>query len=858
MDKLVLIDGNSLINRAFYATPPLSDKSGRPTNAVFGFINMLIKMIGDLSPKYILVAFDRKEPTFRHNMYSDYKGTRKPMPEDLRPQIPLLKEVLTAMGISIYDQVGVEADDIIGTLSKRYKGQTIIITGDKDSFQLVDETTSVYFTKRGISDIDEYNNLNFFEKTGIYPSQVIELKACMGDSSDNIPGIVGVGEKTAHNLIEKYKTLDGVYENLQDFKGKLLEKITNGKEVSYLSRKLATINTLVEIPIQIESMTYSFPFNDSVKRFFTELDFRGFLKRAELFIADEKAIKESDEIIEVISVVDSEIVKKLLQNDDLTIVIDDNINVYCGDYKEYILKIKKTFFDEGFEYDDALNALKPYFENPNKRLICYSRKKMAKQLSEFDIELNCFGEDVDLERYLVEFSGKEETIYETLYYFNLDEKTPAYSLNKLNSKLLLEIENQNLTKLYKEVELPLASVLYDMEKTGFKVDLQVLDKIGEEYKKILDDVAKKINDLVDEPFNVNSPKQLSYVLFEKLGLKKTKKNKTGGYSTNAEALEEIQDEHPIIPLILRHRTIQKLVSTYIDGLRPLVDEKTGLVHTNFNQTLTQTGRLSSKEPNLQNIPVREDEGKILRKMFIPSGSDRVLIDADYSQIELRLLAHFSKSQILIDAYNNEEDIHSITASQVFGVPLKDVTSTMRRNAKAVNFGIIYGISEYGLAKNLKIKPKEASEYIKKYFEMYPSVKEYMDANVDFAKKNGYVSTVLGRKRYIKEINSPNYNLRSFGERAAMNMPLQGSSADIIKIAMVNVYNRLKKECPETKLIMQVHDELILDAPISQKDLAGKILKEEMENAIKLSVPLTVEVNFGENWYEAKWQIKFTP
>ncbi len=849
MNKLVLIDGNSLINRAFYATPPLTDKSGRPTNAVFGFVNMLIKVIGDINPKYILVAFDRKEPTFRHNMYAEYKGTRKPMPEDLRPQIPLLKEVLTAMGISIYDQPGIEADDIIGTLSKRYKGETVIITGDKDSFQLVDETTSVYFTKRGISDIDILNNDNFLEKTGINPCQVIELKACMGDSSDNIPGIIGVGEKTAHNLIETYKTLDGVYQNLQDFKGKLLEKLETGKDLAYLSRKLATINTLVEIPLQIESMTYEFPFSDSVKRIFTDLDFRGFLKRSEIF-SENTSVSEQPQSVEVVNVTTPEIIENLIKKDELTIVIGDNINVY-SDGKEYLLKIKETFFDEGFEFDEGVLLLKPFFENKDKKLICYSRKKMAKTLLEYDISLNAKGDDVDILRYLVDFSGREETLKDTLYYYNLDEKTPAYSLYTLNAKFNKDLESEGLTKLYKDIELPLSSVLFDMEKTGFKVDAFVLDAIGNEYKEVLADIEKQINDLIGEPFNVNSPKQISYILFEKLNLTKTKKNKTGGYSTNAEALEEIQDEHPIIPLILRHRTIQKLVSTYIDGLKPLINKQTGKVHTSFNQTLTQTGRLSSKEPNLQNIPVREEEGKILRKIFIPSGEDRVLIDADYSQIELRLLAHFSKSQILIDAYNNGEDIHSVTASQVFEVPLNEVTSAMRRNAKAVNFGIIYGISEYGLAKNLKIKPKEASEYIKKYFETYSNVKNFMDSNVEFARQNGYVSTALGRKRVIKEINSPNYNLRSFGERAAMNMPLQGTSADIIKIAMVNVYNRLKKECPDAKLIMQVHDELILDAPISKQELAGKILKEEMENALKLSVPLTVEVCYGKNWYEAK-------
>ena len=427
MNKLVLIDGNSLINRAFYATPPLTDKNGRPTNAVFGFVNMLIKVIGDINPKYILVAFDRKEPTFRHNMYAEYKGTRKPMPEDLRPQIPLLKEVLTAMGISIYDQPGIEADDIIGTLSKRYKGETVIITGDKDSFQLVDETTSVYFTKRGISDIDILNNDNFLEKTGINPSQVIELKACMGDNSDNIPGIIGVGEKTAHNLIETYKTLDGVYENLQDFKGKLLEKIVNGKDLAYLSRKLATINTLVEIPLKIEEMIYEFPFGDTVKRIFTDLDFRGFLKRSDIF-SEELTVAEKPQSVEIENIVSAEFVEKLIDNNELTVVIGDNINIYAGDNKEYVLKIKETFFDEGFEFDEGVLLLKPFFENKNKKLICYSRKKLAKTLLEYDISLNAGGDDVDILRYLVDFSGREETINDTLYYYNLNEKTPAYSL----------------------------------------------------------------------------------------------------------------------------------------------------------------------------------------------------------------------------------------------------------------------------------------------------------------------------------------------------------------------------------------------------------------------------------------------
>lgn len=851
MNKLVLIDGNSVINRAFYATPPLSDSKGQPTNAVYGFVNMLIKLIGELSPKYMVVAFDRKEPTFRHTMYTEYKGTRKPMPDDLRPQIPLLKEVLTTMGIAIYDKAGFEADDIIGTLAKRYAEETIIITGDKDSFQLVDETTSVYFTRRGISDIDVYNNANFKEKTGIEPIQIIDLKSCMGDSSDNIPGIVGVGEKTALNLVQTYGSLENVYNNLQDFKGKTLEKIENGKDLAFLSKKLATINTNVDIDLVIEDSVVPFPFNEGVKRIFTDLEFRGFLKRKDIFLEQSDNSNSEDIDVQIIEVKSKSEIESLLKSSRLSIVIDKNIHLYSEGDKEYKLNIKETFFDEGFSFDEGILCLKDFFENENNTAILYSRKKTASVIKEYGVEIKCKTEDVDILRYLVEFSGREETLEETIYYFNENTKTLAYSLNKLSIRFLGEIKNQNLEKLYYEVELPLSSVLTEMEKFGFKIDVAELDRLGNSYKAELESLRLKINEMVGENLNVNSPKQLSSVLFEKLGLKRGKKNKSGSYSTNAEALEEIINEHPVVPLILRYRTISKLNSTYIEGLKPLIDKKTGLVHTWFNQTLTQTGRLSSKEPNLQNIPVRDDEGKELRKLFVSRSEDRVLIDADYSQIELRLLAHFSGSKELIKAYTDGEDIHSITASQVFGVDLNSVTSQMRRSAKAVNFGIIYGISEYGLSKNLKISPREASQYIKKYFETYPSVKEYMEQNVKFARENGYVTTLLGRRRVIKEINSPNYNLRSFGERAAMNMPLQGSSADIIKIAMVNVYNKLKESCPNSYLILQVHDELIIDAPKAEMQKAKEILINEMENAVKLLVPLTVEAEVGASWFDAK-------
>ncbi len=850
MSKLVLIDGNSLINRAFYATPPLTNKDGVSTNAVYGFINMLLKVINDVKPNHILVAFDRREPTFRHKMYAEYKGTRKPSPEDLRPQIPLLKDVLTKMGIKIYDKAGFEADDIIGTFAKKYSGETIIITGDKDSFQLVDEKTTVYFTRRGITDIDILDNANFKQKTGILPSQVTDLKACMGDSSDNIPGIVGVGEKTAHNLIEIYSNIENIYNNLGDFKGKLLEKIVNGKDLCFLSKVLATIDVNVDIELTENDLTYTYPLNDNAKRVFAELEFRGFLKRTEIFSTEEepKIVNETATIVEITP---SNYNEDLLKSNQLTIVIDSGVNFYNGDGNEYQFKIKEMFFDEGFLLSDAIKLFKNYFENKNNKVICFGAKKLAYTLKEFDISFNAQSEDVDILRYLIDFSGKEESLKDTLYYYELDEKTPAYSLNKLFDRFIKKVNEEDLNRLYYDVELPLWRVLFDMESQGFKIDLVELENLSKTYKEELDGLSKQIKTLAGEDFNINSPKQLGYILYEKLALGKGKKTKSGSMSTNAEQLENLAQTHEIVPLIIRYRQIQKLYSTYIEGFKPLIDKNTGIVHTVFNQTLTQTGRLSSKEPNLQNIPVRDDEGKVLRKLFIAKGEDNVLIDADYSQIELRLLAHFSKSDELIKAYHENKDIHSITASQVFDVPLNEVTSKMRSSSKAVNFGIIYGISEYGLAKNLKISPQDAKNYINRYYESYPKVKEYMKSNVEFARKNGYVSTILNRKRHIKEINSSNFNLRSFGERAAMNMPLQGSSADIIKIAMVNVYNRLKNENLKAKLILQVHDELIIDCPLCEVEIAKRILIEEMQNAVQLKVPLLVEANVGKTWFEAK-------
>jgi len=848
MEKLILIDGNSLINRAFYATPPMSNAKGVPTNAVLGFVNMLVKLVSDEKPDYMLVAFDRKEPTFRHEIYADYKGTRKPMPDDLRPQIPLLKEVLDAMNIAHFDSPGLEADDIIGTLSKRFDVQTVVVTGDRDSFQLVDGTTSVYYTKRGITDIDVLTEGNFVEKLGYTPLQVVEMKALMGDKSDNIPGIPGVGEKTALDLITRFASVEGIYDNLSDISGKLKEKIEANKEICLLSKKLATINTSAAVGVELKDIKFKFPFPSALKRMFVELEFRSLLKKDSLFSEAEDesvAVGEEPQVIQVTSV--DQILPLFKKR--VAVHIGDDISL-CSGGAEYKISIKQSFFDEGFMYDEAVRMLAPLFENKDAHVILFSRKKTEHALAEFGVKLHAFADDVSLKKYIADFTGKEESLDDLILYYNLPAKFYAHALFVLDGMLSNILKENGQELLYTDIELPLAKVLYQMETTGFKVDEDILDELNKKYRAILADLTAKIHELAGEKFNINSPKQLGVILFDKLQLNSGKKKKAN-YSTSAEVLEEIYDDHEIVPLILQYRRISKLNSTYVEGFRPMIDKKTGLIHTVFNQTLTSTGRLSSKEPNLQNLPVRDEEGREIRRFFVPSDGDHVLVGADYSQIELRLLAHFSGSEMLIDAYKRDEDIHSLTASQVFGVALSDVTKDMRRKAKAVNFGIIYGISEYGLAKNVKTSPREARDYISRYFQSYPSVKEYMDANVDFARKNGYVSTLCGRKRFIRDINSPNYNLRSFSERAAMNMPLQGSSADIIKIAMIRVAARLERENLKSRLILQVHDELVVDALISEKSQVERILKEEMEGAASLNVPLVVDVYSGKNLSEAK-------
>lgn len=849
MDKLVLIDGNSLLNRAFYATPVFTTKDGQPTNAIFGFTKLLLKILSDLKPKYIVVAFDLKAPTFRHRMYDGYKATRKPMPDELAAQVEPLKNLLAEMGIAMCAKEGIEADDVIGTLSNKCEAHSYIYTGDRDSYQLVDQKTDIYFTKRGVSDLLKLNAENFKEVVGLEPAQIVDLKALMGDKSDNIPGVPGIGEKTAQGLIEKYGSIDGIYDNIDELKGAVKDKLLNGKDMAYLSYKLALIDRNCDVEVDLNNCLAPGKFSTGVRKIFAELEFKS-LMREDLFeggVAEVHAEVEYPPLEKVKDI--SAIVAAAKSGGRFAVELRDEgyAHIFFGG-TEYELTLSEGLIVEWLTRDDYIAAIAAIFSNPSNIVVMFDCKTAMHLLSGFGIEVRCDCDDLSLAEYLCGDAPSDGL--KALCEANmLNPEFGAFATQKLFDEYNLRLAETDCIKLYNEIEKPLIKVLFDMETSGVRVSGDELNALGAQYRRMVDELAEEIYGECGTRFNINSPSQLGEVLFEKLGLKSGKKGKNGKYSTNAEVLENLADEHPVAGKVLKYRFYQKLLSTYIDGLRPFID-RSGLVHTTYNQTITATGRLSSTNPNLQNIPIREEEGRELRKVFVPREGN-VFIDADYSQIELRLLAHFSGCKELVEAYNEGRDIHSITASQVFGVPVEDVTPHMRRDAKAVNFGIIYGISEFGLARNLKIPMKTAKEYIERYFSTYSAVKDYMNSNVEFARKNGYVSTLTGRRRSIPEIKSPNANIRQFGERAAMNMPLQGSSADIIKIAMNNVHARLAAEGLKTRLILQVHDELVLDAPKEEAQRAAEILKYEMEHAVKLSVPLTVDVHSGKNWYDAK-------
>lgn len=825
MKKLFIIDGNSLINRAFYALPLLSN-GGVFSNAVFGFVNCLLKLIVDDKPDYLVVAFDHARKTFRNEIFSDYKGNRKGTPEELKSQFPLLKEILQEMHITCIEKEGIEADDIIGTITKKSDVQNIIITGDRDSLQLINKNTNVWLTQRGITDIKEVNLENIKELYSLSPSQVIEYKALAGDKSDNIPGVSGIGEKTALSLISTYGNINEIYHNVQDLTKGLKEKLENGREMCYISKELATIKTDCEFDFNLNNCTFDFPFSLKVKELFKKYNFNALLKR-DIFQSAQKSILE---------VINS--ATKMRE-----IFKDFNANYFCFDFKNkflfafngkaYVIEKEISLFDsDPVDISEFLENVTKIINNKNILKITSDIKEHLDMLKLENIE-NIF--DIKLANYLLLGGGKSEQEIE------IGEFYQTY-LNQMQ-----ELNKKEMTTLYYDIELPLVFVLYNMEKEGFKIDKKILNALAEDYKRELIVIEREIlNYSINPNLNIKSSKQLSSFLFEELGLS-DKGNKK--HSTNVEVLNELVNHHPVIPLILRYRKVQKLHSTYVEPYQKLT-EQSPLIYTIFNQMTTATGRLSSSEPNLQNIPVRDEEGKYLRKLFVSRFENGKIISADYNQIELRLMANFSKDTNLVADYSMGADIHRATASQIFGVPLNKVSDTQRRLAKAVNFGIIYGISAFGLSKSIEVSVKEAQNYIDIYFQKYPKVKEYLDGQINFAKQYGYVKTLYNRIRFVPEVNASGMQ-KTFGERVAMNMPLQGSASDIIKIAMIRVYNAIKNKGLKSKLILQIHDELIVDCSSGEEEIVQQILKEEMQNVYNSLVPLLVEVGMGETWFETK-------
>ena len=829
-DKFLIVDGNSLAYRAYYAMPFLTSPEGTNTGAVFGFFNMLLKAIEDNTPNYIAVAFDFSKHTFRTEIFKDYKGTRQETPPELREQFPIIKELLKKLKIAVFEMENIEADDIIGTLAKSSKTtKNLILSGDRDLLQLIDTNTEVLLTKHGTTSTKSMMLESLKEEMHITPSQVVDLKALMGDNSDNIPGVKGVGPKTAQDLIEAYGTLENVYKHIDELKGSLKEKLIKDKEMAFLSYTLAKIKTDVELDFKLENLKLHYPFDVSIKEDFKRFGFGMFLKRniyAEVKEVEEKSQSKNIEIDSL----------EILENLELsnTFAFNFNGNIEFSTNSDTIYTLKKNFdlFSKSIETNDVILKLKNVLEDDSILKLTSDLKQELHLLKNLGIEVkNVF--DLKLGAYLI--GGSKNITTSTNTYFELYEDIKT------------KLKNLDLEKLYYNIELPLLYVLYDMESAGFKINSKELLELSDKYTKELSELENSIQELAGEQFNVKSPKQLASILFDKLGLKAKffhKKN-----STNIDVLNELASEHPIVPLIIRYRKIQKLHSTYIEPYIELVKNSGDIIHTVFNQTLTATGRLSSSEPNLQNIPVRDDEGKLVRKLFISRFDGGNIISADYNQIELRLLAHYSGDEKLVNAYKENKDIHTLTASQVFGVPESEVTPIQRRSAKAVNFGIIYGISDFGLSQNANLSRKEAKLYIEKYFATYPSVKEYMDSNVKFARENGYIKTIMGRIRRIPEINSNVYQTRQFGERVAMNMPLQGSASDIIKMAMIKVEEALKNL--KSKLILQIHDELIVDTCPGEESTAKQILKDCMENVVTLKVPLPVDINVGKTWFDCK-------
>nr|WP_302656574.1 DNA polymerase I [uncultured Agathobaculum sp.] len=876
--KIMVIDGNSILNRAYFGIRNLSNHEGTPTNAVYGFLSTLFKQEDEEKPDRIVVCFDVKEKTFRHKKFDFYKATRKPMEENLAVQLPIIKEVLDALGIVRCEMAGYEADDLLGTISRRaneHGDECVVLTGDRDSLQLAGGGTVVRLVKssQGKTTYTSYTTEKFREEYGFDPIRLIDLKSLMGDSSDNIPGVKGVGEKSAMQLLHDFGSLDGIYEHIDDerIKKGVRTKLLADEQSARDSYWLATIDRSVPLELDVENLPEPKMDKAALYALLTRLEFDQFIRRlglteeqvpaAQLAVPACRAVSsafeaftlldsltESDRVfaltgktVRVLCLMDGEEAYCLYAddmgeawNDVLARLFDGSINLALHDAKDTIKLLLQSGLDpRGISFDTALAA---YLIDPTQS--SYELPRLALACC------NAMLPDLDLDdpAALSPLGGREATEGAAARYLAAMREI----FREMNDK----IEQFGMRKLYYEIELPLERVLAEMENAGCAVAPEELRTFGERLETRIRDLVDGIYQDAGAEFNINSPRQLGEVLFERLGLPAPKKTKTG-YSTSAEVLERLRDEHPIIAHILEYRRLTKLKSTYVDGLLAVVDPKDNRIHTHFQQMVTATGRLSSTDPNLQNIPVRTELGRELRRMFVAPDKDHVLIDADYSQIELRVLAHISQDKHMIGAFVAGQDIHAATASKVYHLPLDEITSAMRSSCKAVNFGIVYGISDFSLAQDIGVSRKEAAEFIKTYLDSYPGIENYMSTIKQTAREQGYVTTLFGRRRAVPDIDSKNFNVRSAAERIAMNTPIQGTAADIIKIAMVRVRDRLKREGLESRLILQVHDELILEAPLREKDAAAKILTEEMENAFKMDAPLVAEANCGASWYEAK-------
>ena len=896
MEKLVLIDGNSIMNRAFYGimgSKMLTSKDGKYTNAIYGFLAIMFKIIEDLNPEYMAVAFDLKGPTIRHEMFEGYKANRKGMPNELAEQMPIIKDVLRAMNIDVIEKQGYEGDDILGTIAKYGETQGLAVTilsGDRDNFQLASDNITIRIprTKMGKTEVEDFDRNKVKEIYGLEPKQLIEVKALQGDTSDNIPGVPGIGEKTALSLIQRYGSIENLYERIEngedDLKGKQKEAIITNKELAYLSKTLGTINIEVPLEDDLETLKVEEWDRKKVLEIFKNLNFKKYIERFNLneeteegskkleekalfqiVEGNEERIKRLKEIVYYLDLEDDSSLEKIIKKKIKAIAICDVKDVH------YIVNPSQEFLKEIFEDE----KIKKYGYNLTEDYIVLKQEGITMQNLEFDSMVaayilnptvgkyrieNIINEylELDLDEYLksnnveVENAGQITLFQEETKNQDIDKyKTAflAYGINKLRGVTVKKLEEINALKLFQEIDMPTVEVLSDMQWNGMYLDVEELDEYGKEIKEKIENLTKDIYELSGEQFNINSTKQLGEVLFEKLKLPVVKKNKSG-YSTDVDVLEKLREEHPVIEKILEYRQVVKLNSTYVEGMKPFINPVTKRIHSFFHQTITATGRISSTDPNLQNIPTRMELGKRLRKVFKPA-EGKIYIDADYSQVELRVLAHISEDEHMIEAFNNDEDIHKQAASKVFGIPIEEVTKQQRSEAKAVNFGIVYGISDFGLGGQLNISRKKAKTYIDQYLTEYAGIKKFMENITNVAKEKGYVETLFNRRRYIPELQSNNYMVRQFGSRAAMNTPIQGTAADIMKIAMINVYKELKKRNLKSKIVLQVHDEMMIEVDINEKEEVKEILKNCMESAITLKVPLIADISEAENWYECK-------